>query len=75
MRDLCPKFALSREGFSALEAKLPFLCTTSVKASSIKKYPSQIVPGLLYLGNWEHAEAVEDLDEIKVKKWVGDSNS
>lgn len=36
-----------------------------------RRYPSQIVAGLLYLGDWANAEDVERLDELKVKRWGG----
>ena len=29
------------------------------------------MPGLLYLGDWNHAEAHELLDDINIKRWGG----
>lgn len=56
-----------KEGFEEFEKQYPFLCTASVKANSTKRYPSQILPQLLYLGDWGHAEDYDRLEEIKVK--------
>lgn len=32
------------------------------------RYPGEIIPGLLYLGNWEHAEDFAALKDLGVKK-------
>lgn len=34
------------------------------------RYPGEVIPGLLYLGDWDSATAFERLDEIKVKRWA-----
>lgn len=36
--------------YEAIERAYPCVCTPSVKAGCAKTFPSQIVPGLLYLG-------------------------
>ncbi len=33
-----------------------------------RRYPGEIIPGLLYLGDWELAKAFDRLDEINVKR-------
>ena len=54
--------------FEALQQKLLFICTASTKANTAKKFPSEIIPGVLYLGDWSHAEAVDRLRELGVKR-------
>ncbi|GAX75987.1 hypothetical protein CEUSTIGMA_g3430.t1 [Chlamydomonas eustigma] len=66
----CRSLLYYKDGFESFHAKMPFLCTTSVKASSIKRYPSQIIPNVLYLGDWSHAEAVQDLNDLNVKRVI-----
>lgn len=57
-----------KEGFAHIQQQLPYLCSASVKANCSKRFPSQILPGLLYLGDWEHAESADRLNEINVKR-------
>jgi hypothetical protein len=38
----CAAVKYLKEGYAAFEKVYPFLCTTSVKANSIKLYPSQV---------------------------------
>lgn len=66
----CRSLHYYKDGFDQFERHYPFLCTVSVKANSFKKYPSQILPGLLYLGDWAHAEAFDRLDEINIKRYT-----
>jgi hypothetical protein len=39
-----------------------------VPAAAHCSYPSQILPGLLYLGNWTHAQDLERLQELNVRR-------
>ncbi|KAG1657423.1 hypothetical protein FOA52_011793 [Chlamydomonas sp. UWO 241] len=66
----CRALHYYKDGFEALQSKFPHLATSSVKAGSIKRYPSAIVPGVLYLGDWAHAESVASLDEIGIRSIV-----
>lgn len=65
-------------GYAAIQAAYPFLCTASVKPNAIKRFPGEIVPGLLYLGDWDNARDVERLQELNIKtvvcvsRWVGE---
>lgn len=54
--------------FDALQQKLPFICTASTKANTAKRFPSEIIPGLLYLGDWAHAEALDRLNELNIRR-------
>ncbi|GLC33296.1 hypothetical protein PLESTB_000349500 [Pleodorina starrii] len=64
----CRALLYFKDGYGAFERRYPFLCTTSVKSASIKKYPSQIIPGLLYLGDWDNATDLDRLDELKIRR-------
>ncbi|GFR47235.1 hypothetical protein Agub_g8919, partial [Astrephomene gubernaculifera] len=64
----CRSLHYYKDGFEAFQRRYPFLCTASVKAISIKKYPSQILPGQLYLGDWENACDTERLAELGVRR-------
>ncbi|KAL6765845.1 MAP kinase phosphatase 5 [Haematococcus lacustris] len=59
----CRSLRVYKEGYEAFKTAYPALCTPSIKANSYKQYPSQIISGLLYLGDWSHAEAIERLQE------------
>ena len=54
--------------FEALQRALPYICTASTKANTAKRFPSEIIPGLLYLGDWAHAEAVDRLSELNIRR-------
>lgn len=45
--------------FEELQRQYPYVCTASVASSSAKAFPSQILPGHLYLGDWAHAQAAD----------------
>lgn len=51
-----------------LQQKLPYICTASTKANTAKRFPSEIIPGLLYLGDWAHAEALDRLAELNIRR-------
>lgn len=34
------------------------------------RYPGEIVPGLLYLGNWEHAQDFAALHDLGIKRYT-----
>ena len=61
----CSLCACRFEGF---QKAYPFLCTASVKNNATKRYPGEIVPKVLYLGDWQHAEAAERLDELNIRR-------
>ncbi|KAL0049954.1 hypothetical protein WJX82_001575 [Trebouxia sp. C0006] len=62
-------------GFEVFEEKYPFLCTQSVKANATVGYPGEIIPDLLYLGNWEHAEDFSALKDLGVKRIISIHNN
>ncbi|MEW5317279.1 MAG: hypothetical protein WDW38_008590 [Sanguina aurantia] len=66
----CSSLLFYKEGFDAFSRSCPFLCSASVATKSFKKYPSQIIPGLLYLGDWDHAAAVDRLEELGISRVV-----
>ncbi len=57
-------------GYAAIRAAYPYLCTVSVKPNAIKRYPGEIIAGLLYLGDWDNARDVERLRELNIKTVV-----
>lgn len=62
-----------KDGFEALQKAYPCLCSPSLKANAelARRYPSQILPGLLYLGDWEHAAAADRLKaDINVRRII-----
>ena len=32
------------------------------------RYPGEIVPKVLYLGDWEHAQQTERMDELNIRR-------
>lgn len=64
-----------KAGFEAFEQSYPFLCTQSVKANAAIRYPGEIIPGLLYLGNWEHAENFSALKDLGIKRIISIHNN
>lgn len=52
--------------FSSFARSYPFLITRSTKASEIESYPTEIVPGLLFLGDLSHATARNRLDNLHI---------
>lgn len=60
--------SIFKPGFDVFEPDFPFLCTSSIKANAFKRFPAAIVPGLLYLGGWDSAEAHERLQELNIKR-------
>ena len=49
---------------SDFKSKYPFLC--SKHKSKPRRYPSEILPGRLYLGDMKHAEDTEALETLGV---------
>ncbi|GMH33326.1 hypothetical protein BSKO_01160 [Bryopsis sp. KO-2023] len=66
----CKRISYHKEGYDEFEKRYPFLCTPSLKPNSVKSYPSQIVPNLLYLGDLGHAASLERLSELNIKSVV-----
>ena len=54
--------------FQALQQQLPFICTASTKANCTKQYPSEILAGLLYLGDWANAEATDRFGDLNIRR-------
>lgn len=62
--------SIFKGGFEELQKLYPSLCTTSLKASTAPSYPAQLEPGLLFLGDWGHAEAHDRLRELNIRSVV-----
>ena len=45
-------------------------CVLVCVAGCVLRYPSLILPGFLYLGDWADAEQAERLQELKIKRCV-----
>ncbi|DBA81048.1 TPA: hypothetical protein ACH3X2_007249 [Trebouxia sp. C0005] len=67
--------SIFKSGFEVFEEKYPFLCTQSVKANAAVGYPGEIIPDLLYLGNWEHAENFSALKDLGIKRIISIHNN
>eukprot|EP01018_Ginkgo_biloba_P012041 Gb_32022 [translate_table: standard] len=52
--------------FSSFTRQYPFLVTKSHKATLISRYPSEVLPQLLYLGDMENAKSKSQLEELKI---------
>ena len=63
---------LARSRFEALQKQLPFICTASTKANCAKRYPSEILAGLLYLGDWANAEATDRYGDLNIRRHACD---
>jgi len=62
--------------YQAFESSFPFLCTQSVKASALRRYPAAIIPGKLYLGDWEHAKDADGcLKDLNIRAMITIHNS
>ena len=64
---LCPNDLVGRR-FEELQKQLPFICTASTKANCAKRYPSEILAGLLYLGDWANAEATDRFADLNIRR-------
>ncbi|EIE24571.1 phosphatases II [Coccomyxa subellipsoidea C-169] len=62
--------AIYKEGFEGFAKAYPFLCSASVKNNAVKRYPGEIVPKVLYLGDWEHAQQTERMDELNIRRVI-----
>lgn len=71
----CKTLKIFRQGFTVLEETLPHICTQSLKPNSARKYPSEILPGELYLGEWSHAQNTDRLSDINVRQVITVHNS
>eukprot|EP00850_Spirogloea_muscicola_P001620 SM000006S19385 [mRNA] locus=s6:470661:473365:- [translate_table: standard] len=56
------------EPFQAFRSAYPSLVTTHTKGASIPRYPAEVVPEFLYLGDWQHAAAEERLRDLGITK-------
>jgi len=57
-----------KDGMDAIAEEYPFLVTASIKANVTRRpYPSEIVPGLLYLGDWDHAADAQQLEQLNIR--------
>lgn len=61
---LCPlRHAISTDAYVSSKG-----CLSGTTGLCICRYPGEIIPGLLYLGNWEHAENFAALKDLGIKK-------
>lgn len=57
-----------KEGIDAIARAYPFLITSSIKGNVTKRsYPSELVPSLLYLGDWDHACDEQQLEALNIR--------
>lgn len=61
--------------YAALERKLPYICTQSLKANCARRYPSEVLAGEVYLGEWAHAQGHDRLSDLNVRRVVTIHNS
>ncbi|ESP00991.1 hypothetical protein LOTGIDRAFT_238401 [Lottia gigantea] len=59
-------------GYEAFSALYPFLRTQKIiymprELDDLKPYPIEIIPGLLYLGNWQQGNAAYVQKDLKIK--------
>ncbi|CAF0771303.1 unnamed protein product [Brachionus calyciflorus] len=64
-----------RGGYEAFSRHYPFLRTQQIiymprELDQLKTYPSEIIPGLLYLGNSRHGNDLNTRKEMKIKSFV-----
>ena len=52
--------------FKEFSALYPGLCTSVSRPRAAHRYPAEIVPGQLYLGDWQHAEDSDALDHLNI---------
>ena len=72
----CKTLEVLQVPYQTFESSFPFLCTQSVKASALRRYPAAILPGQLYLGDWEHAKDAEgSLKDLNIKAMITIHNS
>ena len=62
-------------GYEAFSALYPFLRTQKIiymprELDEMKTYPIEILPGALYMGNWEHGNAAYIQKDLKIKAHV-----
>lgn len=62
-------------GYEAFSALYPFLRTQQViympkELDTIQTFPAEIIPGLLYLGNWHHGNIPYIQKELRVKAHI-----
>lgn len=50
----------------AFNEKYPGLCTSISRPRAAHRYPAEVVPGELYLGDWQHAEDADALDHLNI---------
>uniref|UniRef100_A0A061S0J9 protein-tyrosine-phosphatase n=2 Tax=Tetraselmis sp. GSL018 TaxID=582737 RepID=A0A061S0J9_9CHLO len=56
-----------RGGLEAIGEHYPFLVTTSIKANMHKRpYPGELIHGVLYLGDWDHANDSCQLEDLRI---------
>ncbi|RNA45219.1 serine threonine tyrosine-interacting 1 [Brachionus plicatilis] len=67
-------------GYETFSRLYPFLRTQQIiymprELDQLKTYPSEIIPGLLYLGNLRHATELYIRKDLKIKSFVDCSSS
>lgn len=56
--------------FLEFENRYPGLCSSFAKPRAAHRYPAELIPGHLYLGDWKHAEDSSALDQLNVGSLV-----
>ncbi|EKX53889.1 hypothetical protein GUITHDRAFT_100853 [Guillardia theta CCMP2712] len=56
--------------FDTVLEKYPGLCTTFGKPREPRRYPAEVIPGELYLGDWDHAKDETSLDHLNVRSVI-----
>ena len=52
--------------YKVFSERYPGLCTSVSRPRAAHRYPAEVVPGELYLGDWQHAEDADALDHLNI---------
>ena len=61
------RIRLLASSYKAFSDKYPGLCTCVNRPRAPHRYPAELVPGELYLGDWQHAEDSEALSHLNIQ--------
>jgi len=64
LQPLARGIALYKQNYETFKKRYPFLC--SKKKSKPRRFPSEILPGKLYLGDMKHAKNIDALQDLGV---------
>ncbi|MCO5606017.1 hypothetical protein L7F22_060204 [Adiantum nelumboides] len=56
------------DAFTSFASSYPFLISRSTKAAEIDSYPTEIIPGFLFLGDMSHATSQRCLKELQISQ-------